>query len=327
MLDNSVKFLKKLSFKILLFLEILVSSFLNLFFIFGISGTVCAEQTILGNNWMSGLSDDTKLCDINIPGTHDSGTTYTTAVISGIIASCQDDTIPEQLQKGIRYLDIRCDGDLDINHGGVACYSNILTIKKYKLTFKKVLDDIEKFLDENPSETVMLQFKHEGVSKKDFLKKVNDLLKTREKLYKPQTSRPDSLKLKDLRGKFVVFSRSKGVELSYSYSGWGDNCINGSPDLEDSDCVLQDRYKSFNSKEKLRTIKSFYEKIWNEDLDDKFVINFTSCIGPFCPELVAKRINPEFESYIRKNRGKKFGIILMDVPTESLIYEIYSSNF
>ena len=138
MLDNSVKFLKKLSFKILLFLEILVSSFLNLFFIFGISGTVCAEQTILGNNWMSGLSDDTKLCDINIPGTHDSGTTYTTAVISGIIASCQDDTIPEQLQKGIRYLDIRCDGDLDINHGGVACYSNILTIKKYKLTFKKV---------------------------------------------------------------------------------------------------------------------------------------------------------------------------------------------
>ena len=40
-----------------------------------------------------------------------------------------------------------------------------------------------------------------------------------------------------------------------------------------------------------------------------------------------EQINPEFESYIRKNRGKKFGIILMDVPTESLIYEIYSSNF
>lgn len=310
MLDNSVKFLKKLSFKILLFLEILVSSFLNLFFIFCISGTVCAEQTILGNNWMSGLSDDTKLCDINIPGTHDSGTTYTTAVISGIIASCQDDTIPEQLQKGIRYLDIRCDGDLDINHGGVACYSNILTIKKYKLTFKKVLDDIEKFLDENPSETVMLQFKHEGVSKKDFLKKVNDLLKTREKLYKPQTSRPDSLKLKDLRGKFVVLSRCDGVELSYSYSGWGDNAINGSPDLDDSGCVLQDRYKSFNSKEKLRIIKSFYEKIWNEDIDNKFVINFTSCIGPYCPNLLQKGLTPNLKAIYGKIEAKNSVLFL-----------------
>ncbi len=326
-LNEGIKFLKKLPFGILMFIEVFAILFMNFLFIFGVPLFVGAESAVPGNRWMCGLPDRMDLCDINIPGTHDSGTRYTIGVVSGVVASCQDDVIPDQLEKGVRYLDIRCDGDLDINHGGFACYTNILTINKYKLTFPKVLDDIENFLDRNPSETVLLQLKKEGIGRGDFFRNVNKELEKRSKLYRPQTSYPDSIKLGEVRGKFVVCSRNLGVNLCYNYHGWTDNCICAYPDLDDSDCMLQDNYKSFSSKEKLRVIKAFYEKVWSENVDDKFVINFTSCIGPYCPELVARRINPEFESYIRKNRDKKFGIVLMDVPTKSLISEIYGSNF
>lgn len=326
-MNDKIKIFRKLPFGMLLSLEIFVIIFMNFFYISGVPSGVSAESAVSGTRWMAQLPDDTNLCDINMPGTHDSGARYTLGVVSGVVASCQDDTIPMQLDKGIRYLDIRCDGDLDINHGGFTCYTNILTINRYKLTFPKVLDDIEKFLEENPGETVILQLKKEGFSRRDFFKNVNEELEKREKLYKPHTPYPDSIKLGDMRGKFLVCSRNEGVNLSCNYRGWVDNCIFSYPDLDDSDCVLQDRYKSFSTKEKMRVVEAFYEYVWSENLDNKFVINFTSCIGPYCPELVARRINPEFESFIKQNKGKKFGIVLMDVPTESLISTIYGSNF
>lgn len=322
-------FFKKLPFGVLLYLEIFMIIFMNFLFVFGVPSLVSARANLeaCGDSWMSKLPNNTKLCDINIPGTHDSGTRYTAGVVSGIVASCQDDTIPGQLDKGVRYLDIRCDGDLDVNHGGLVCYTSILTINKYKLTLPKVVDDIENFLDKHPTETILLQLKEEGSSENDFCKSVNDLLKTRKKLYKPKTSSPADINIKDVRGKFIVCSRSEGINFAYNYRGWADNCVCSYPDLDRSDCILQDKYKSSNSKDKLRVIKSFYEKVWNENLDGKFVINFTSCIGPYCPELVARVVNPEMESFIEQNKDKKFGIILMDVPTENLIFKIYNSNF
>lgn len=324
-MNKKIKSFKKLPLKMLLFLEIFAVVFMGFFFGFGAS--VKAKSDVLGNNWMSGLSDKTKLCDINIPGTHDSGTTFTSAVISGAIASCQDDTIPEQLEKGVRYLDIRCDSNLDINHGGVLCYTKAWTVPKNKLTFNKLLDNVEKFLKDNPSETVILQIKKEGKDKGNFLEKINKAISSRNKLFNPKNVSASKLSLGDLRGKFVIFSRANGINFSYNYSGWTDNCAYASPKLSDASCLLQDFYKAKTDKIKLDKVKSFYERVWSEGADNKFVVNFTSCIGPYCPELVAKKINPDFEKYVGKNKGKKFGIVLMDVPKASLISAIYNSNF
>lgn len=56
---------------------------------------------------MSQLDDNKRLSEMTIPGTHDSGT-YTLG--DGPVdsaAKCQTQSIAEQLNNGIRYLDIR----------------------------------------------------------------------------------------------------------------------------------------------------------------------------------------------------------------------------
>ncbi len=326
-MNNKIKFLKRMPVKVILFLGVLILFSVNLFSVFGVSMHSGVISAISGDNWMSKLPDDTDLSDINIPGTHDSGTTYTTAVVSGVVASCQDDTIPEQLQKGIRYLDIRCDNDLNINHGGVGCYNNFLTINKYKITFPKLLDDIENFLEKNPGETVFLQLKKEGGGKGDFLKNINSSLGSRDKIFRSKDPYISKVGLGDVRGKIVVLSKVRGVDVPFHFSGWDNNCTYCSSELAGSTCIVQDNYKAKTRDEKLSVIKSFYKRVWAENLKNKFVINFNSCVGPYCPELVARLINPEFESYAKQNKGKKFGIVLMDVPTDSLISTIYNSNF
>ena len=55
-------------------------------------------------NWMKKLSDNINITEINIPGTHDS---CTCKVRYAFIAKCQSKTIKEQLNSGIRFLDIR----------------------------------------------------------------------------------------------------------------------------------------------------------------------------------------------------------------------------
>lgn len=59
---------------------------------------------LTSSNWMNYIDGSTLLSQINIPGTHDSGTTY----IKGSAANqCQNLTIADQLELGARYLDIR----------------------------------------------------------------------------------------------------------------------------------------------------------------------------------------------------------------------------
>lgn len=56
-------------------------------------------------NWMGAVVDQsTKLTGLTIPGTHDSGTC---GLDRASVSRCQEKTISEQLDHGIRFLDIR----------------------------------------------------------------------------------------------------------------------------------------------------------------------------------------------------------------------------
>lgn len=70
------------------------------------------------DSWMGALPDKTLLSDITIPGTHD------TCARSNIpFVRTQYLSVTQQLEAGIRFLDLRCrllaDGDLYMYHGGV----------------------------------------------------------------------------------------------------------------------------------------------------------------------------------------------------------------
>ena len=101
--------------------------------------------------WMEGISDSKLLSELSIPGTH-----YTRSYgYSGILRHricCQSWTLPIQLNMGVRFLDIRCRSyfrDMPLHHGN--CYIGC--------GLTSVLNKVKSFLEDNPSECVILRIK------------------------------------------------------------------------------------------------------------------------------------------------------------------------
>ncbi|MGO4760673.1 phosphatidylinositol-specific phospholipase C domain-containing protein, partial [Streptomyces sp. 2MCAF27] len=117
-----------------------------------ISGTAtatAAPQPLAPQDWLSGIAGATPVQRLTLPGTHDSGARY-----GGPWTECQNTTIGDQLNSGIRFLDIRCrafEGAFPIHHG--AYYQH--------LNFDDVLGACRSFLSAHPSETVLMRVKQE----------------------------------------------------------------------------------------------------------------------------------------------------------------------
>jgi 1-phosphatidylinositol phosphodiesterase len=111
--------------------------------------------------WMGELDDDWPLALLSMPGTHNSPTCHT-ALPS---VRCQAVGVEEQLRNGVRFLDIRVSANPGDNQDLALVHSAFpisLTGNKY---FGDMLETIYKFLDENPSETVVMSVKREGTGK------------------------------------------------------------------------------------------------------------------------------------------------------------------
>lgn len=113
------------------------------------------------SNWMSKLPPELPLSALSIPGTHNSHTCYP-ALPS---VRCQLVSIQTQLENGIRFLDIRVQPthttdpskkDLQLVHGA---FPISLIGKKY---LEPVLKTCYQFLDDHPSETILISLKREG---------------------------------------------------------------------------------------------------------------------------------------------------------------------
>jgi 1-phosphatidylinositol phosphodiesterase len=103
--------------------------------------------------WMASLPDDANITALSIPGTHD---TMTAALASTLPLQCQNWDLPTQLRAGIRYLDIRArvvPGDrIHIFHADADTGFDL----------SDVLQTAFDFLDENPSEIIVMRLKEEG---------------------------------------------------------------------------------------------------------------------------------------------------------------------
>lgn len=69
---------------------------------------------------MNNIDDNTSISTLSIPGTHDSATYSCTCLAIPKISQCQVMNFYEQLQSGIRYLDIRIktkNGEILMVHG------------------------------------------------------------------------------------------------------------------------------------------------------------------------------------------------------------------
>lgn len=102
-------------------------------------------------SWMRDIPDEARVISLSIPGSHNS------CSIGGILGftKTQDLDLPDQLDAGIRFLDIRLShyqDNLFVHHDVVhmgKCYAD-------------VLDACSEFLENNPSETILMSIKDEG---------------------------------------------------------------------------------------------------------------------------------------------------------------------
>ncbi|OUM57092.1 hypothetical protein PIROE2DRAFT_65196 [Piromyces sp. E2] len=121
-------------------------------------------------HWISKISDDIQINQINFPGTHDSGTYaigdtgFNIFNIRILYGRTQEVSIYEQMMNGIRYFDIRIETNKDkeiyLTHDKLDCI-NRNTGKKYYL--EDVFNEAVEFLGNNPNETIIMHLKDDNM--------------------------------------------------------------------------------------------------------------------------------------------------------------------
>ncbi len=268
------------------------------------------------NAWLSEISDSTKICDLSIPGTHDSGATHSIFDVAG---KCQDLSIKSQLNIGVRFLDLRLqliNDKFQIVHSFV----------KQNLTFESVVLDMKNFLTQNPSEFLIISIKQEQSSVNSTLKFETALLnelKPANEIINFTSILPETVG--EIRGKILIISRYSNSTVGIpAHSGWiDDDCF------ELGDLYVQDNYSIDEIQDKKQSVQTALN--YAKSSNGKLVLNFSSCYlnNAFPPSYAgtsALEINPWLLEYLGTNNGKT-GIIVADFITEKLAKAIYGRNF
>ena len=304
-------------------------------------------QTLLSDvsadSWMSAIRGETRLTEITIPGTHDSGAKafefpYSAAAF---VSKTQDKTIPAQLEAGVRFLDIRLEGkgegdnyEAFLTHGDATCVyqgSGHSTSGKFYLDY--LIQNVMDFLEAHPSETVLICIKKDK-GNADITTPVYNYIHGQRNdgyyFYGSGYNYRDhwylgggNPTLDEVRGKMVLFNRyNSGAADGGIYIDWPDQGGKGS---YESPCYrenyarngyVQDHYEwSVNNK-----VNATQEMLNLNHEKGKWYVSFSSTtLGETVPnpEGHAGEINPKIKN-LSFNRRKPSGIYLMDFATEEL---------
>lgn len=272
--------------------------------------------------WLKSFSDDTLIKNLSIPGSHDSGATHSIGDLSG---KCQDTSILEQLNIGVRFFDIRLqlkNNKLQVVHG----------ITDQDLDFASTLNSFSTFLSSHPSEGLLITIKEEVTAKNSslsFEEALKNELSPYENIIKKDRSLPTTLK--EIRSKIVLLSRYKDNTIGVdAYSGWleqDNDAIENTFDLDNGLIHVQDYYKTNDVELKKQEIVRCLD--YSSSHSDILTLNYTSCyfLNSFPPVYsgsAAKMINTWFPSEIKTRTN--LGIIVSDFVTYDLCSTIIERN-
>ena len=284
-------------------------------------------------DWMADLSDDKRLCELVLPGTHDSGTQF---VQLAFFSKCQARSIGQQLEAGFRYLDIRLgedeSGELQLMHGFTRCKTGALT--KSSLKLDDVLAECCDFLDAHPTETVVFAVKqeHGALSVAAFESLLDAAVRENESYWLLTDSMPT---LGEARGKLVLLRRYEdaaglgaraGIPFLWeSQKGHDDASRNLAVENNGSyDLLVQDRYE-YGAEDKWNAFTAGMEAARDRGETD-VALHFLSTKGTLAyghPWYFAHDLN---ERLIRANLALD-GWVIVDFASAPLAERIYSCNF
>ncbi|KAF8249284.1 PLC-like phosphodiesterase [Wilcoxina mikolae CBS 423.85] len=265
------------------------------------------------SSWMGKLNDSTFLGALSIPGTHNSPTHH----VALPSVRCQSVSITEQLNNGVRFLDIRAmydDRELTLVHGAF----DIAISGPKKLS--DAMDECYNFLDRNRSETIVVSLKREGrgeTNDQDFSKLIKE--EVVDKSHDHWYVDPTIPNLGNTRGKCILFRRYQLHDSLKSENGgrgyginaesWADN----TPDFTTPNRInVQDFYEireTENIGKKIQYVKDQLDRSCTQvaaaekdKTQPPLFINFLSGSNFWkvdtWPDRIAAKINPAITEYL-----------------------------
>ena len=251
--------------------------------------------------WMRKIDDSTSIRNINMPGSHDTMALYSIGDLAG---QCQTLSLKEQLNLGVRFLDIRLkeeNNKLKAVHGFV----------DQKESFENITTTVEEFLMYNPSEFIIMSIKEEAASSKSTIS-FEESLKTYldSTKFLKQTTIPATLG--EVRGRVLLLSRYANSTIGVpAFAGWEDS----KSFTLDNDIYVQDTFKITSKEEKMDEIKKCFDESGHA-----LKINFLSAyrtngFPPSYAPSAANDINPWINKEISKYNDRN--IVLYDFVNEA----------
>lgn len=282
------------------------------------------------SSWMRELHDDRPLTVLSIPGTHNAPTCHT-ALPS---VRCQAVPVRDQLDNGVRFLDVRVNADADAADDRRPSLTLVHSAFPVSLAGSKnlsgLLADVYAFLDRNPSEAVVMSVKREGVGKATD-EQMAARLKRNYVDHAPERwwTDPAVPKLGAARGRVVLLRRfaigdglrreshgGRGWALDAQH--WPDNCEDGA--VDGGLIRVQDFYditESRNIEKKIEFARRQLERAAEQSCplgsggDAKvppLFVNFLTASNFFSascwPERIAAKVNPAIVEYLCIRHGE-----------------------
>ncbi len=284
----------------------------------------CFEGTTNANKgneeWMKALDDSFSLDAIYLPGTHDS---CAYASDFAFASRCQSLTIEQQLNAGIRYLDLRVgikNDELIMIHGPLTCRKGFF---KKPLTLHETLTTIETFLTQHPSEMVLVNIKASEQAQDTYNTYMESHINA---MYRVDNTLPT---IQEGRGKIVLANRYLS-ETNATYPlvmMWYDqrNTTFEEPVFEEGlianqHLFVQDHF-CLNTNEK-------WQSFIYPHVHTGVYLNFLSTKGPSKvghPYKYAKALNKQLATFDLTSSGPQ--IVVLDFADANLASHILQANF
>jgi 1-phosphatidylinositol phosphodiesterase len=315
------------------------------------------DEFIAQSSWMRYIPDDTSVMTLSIPGTHNS------CCVHGLLGlgKTQELDLPDQLNAGIRFLDIRFthyQDNLCVHHDVVCTeksYVDILTIcfnflrRHPSETILMSVDNESRFDDalgkSAPSQILcklpMADMASRGKNTRSFEDTFNaktwECIEGIPLFYNFTAAPPGSnsavtspaltseTRLGDVRGRIVLLRRFEGSQhVGFDLSYWPeDQCFrSATPPFYD----IEDRYQNPGDDEKFNFVVAHLEKARRGNPNELY-ITFSSAVG-LTARGYSKKINPRLNDYLVESPPGRIGIIAMDYFEEpwELVSNVIKAN-
>jgi 1-phosphatidylinositol phosphodiesterase len=292
--------------------------------------------TTWSNNWMAGILDGTPISAISIPGTHDSCARFEYELVR---TRCQWFSVTQQLNRGIRFLDIRCRYEADSQSGrsqGIffpihhaATFQNIF--------FEEVQAQCIAFLTQNPTEFILMNIQMEyDCTNNDqgcgdqFRKKFLELTAPYQAQYwYMKNSIP---KIEDCRGRIVLiraydptphatkgWGRGADAEWTDGAQGGGLEWNGFNHDGLSHNAVFrtQNGWQKWSGTDKGNEVESYIKHAPQNATNGHITLNFASYASDEGPGPNAAGMNPRLQTFLRNYRpNNHWATVLGIIPID-----------